>query len=334
MGRELSNQDRNRIIDAYFKGCELQQIADILGCHRTTVNKVIQVYLKEGRIEKKQRGGTRRKSLNDFNKALLKSYMIEDCGISLRKMKGKLEAETNVIASLKTIDRAINSFNWSLKRSSLIPERRNDHATIEKRFEYASKLFDLISLHDGQNFYFIDEVGFSLTMRTKRGRSPRGYRAVHNVSNLRSRNISICSAISKNSPFYYEMLNVPFNAQRFTIFIENILSRLNQHGIKNAVLIMDNVPFHKNMKVKNIIEAAGHNILLLPPYSPFLNPIENMFSQWKEMVRRSRPVNEKELLQNIDDAFSCISNEHCANYYRDMLSFLPLCLKREEVINE
>jgi transposase len=37
---------------------------------------------------------------------------------------------------------------------------------------------------------------------------------------------------------------------------------------------MDNVPFHKNMKVKNIIEAAGHNILLLPPYSPFLNPIE------------------------------------------------------------
>ena len=35
--------------------------------------------------------------------------------------------------------------------------------------------------------------------------------------------------------------------------------------------------------------SYGHRVLYLPPYSPFLNPIENMFSKWKEYVRRERP---------------------------------------------
>jgi transposase len=48
---------------------------------------------------------------------------------------------------------------------------------------------------------------------------------------------------------------------------------------------MDNVAFHKNAGVRSNIERRGNRLLLLPPYSPFLNPIENLFSKWKEIIR-------------------------------------------------
>ncbi|WP_356652204.1 transposase [Psychrobacter sp. APC 3350] len=34
--------------------------------------------------------------------------------------------------------------------------------------------------------------------------------------------------------------------------------------------------FHKRLDTKVLLEEAGHTILWLPPYSPDLNPIEQM----------------------------------------------------------
>ncbi|OMJ16922.1 hypothetical protein AYI70_g6294, partial [Smittium culicis] len=42
---------------------------------------------------------------------------------------------------------------------------------------------------------------------------------------------------------------------------------------------MDNVAFHKTELVKTFIENSGFKLLYLPPYSPFLNLIENLFSK-------------------------------------------------------
>ena len=54
---------------------------------------------------------------------------------------------------------------------------------------------------------------------------------------------------------------------------------------KEDVVIMDNLPAHKSNAVVNAIEKVGARVLLLPPYSPDLNPIEKMFSKAKEGLR-------------------------------------------------
>ncbi|KAI5151222.1 hypothetical protein ENBRE01_1981 [Enteropsectra breve] len=86
---------------------------------------------------------------------------------------------------------------------------------------------------------------------------------------------------------------------------------------------MDNVPFHKRSEVGEEIRTAGYNILYLPPYSPFLNLIENMFSKWKQFIRARNPVSEEGLLELIDQGAILISNENCAGFFRHMLRFLP-----------
>ncbi|MEZ6051872.1 MAG: transposase [Planctomycetaceae bacterium] len=44
---------------------------------------------------------------------------------------------------------------------------------------------------------------------------------------------------------------------------------------------------HKREGVKDAIEAAGANVMDLPPYSPDLNPIELAFSKLKTLLRKS-----------------------------------------------
>jgi transposase len=44
---------------------------------------------------------------------------------------------------------------------------------------------------------------------------------------------------------------------------------------------MDNAAFHKTLAVKTLIEAAGHRLEYLPPYSPDLNTIEQQWAQAK-----------------------------------------------------
>ena len=51
------------------------------------------------------------------------------------------------------------------------------------------------------------------------------------------------------------------------------------------ILIIDNLPAHKSARVTAAVEGAGCVLVYLPPYSPYLNPIENMWSKVKESVR-------------------------------------------------
>lgn len=53
------------------------------------------------------------------------------------------------------------------------------------------------------------------------------------------------------------------------------------------IVVMDNLPSHKGDKVRGLIEARGATRLLLPPYSPALNPIEPAFSKPEALLRKA-----------------------------------------------
>jgi putative transposase len=48
-----------------------------------------------------------------------------------------------------------------------------------------------------------------------------------------------------------------------------------------SVLIMDNAPIHRKTAIRQLVEAAGHEVIFLPKYSPNLNDIEHDFSALK-----------------------------------------------------
>ena len=57
----------------------------------------------------------------------------------------------------------------------------------------------------------------------------------------------------------------------FVAYVEQILVPTLRQG---DVVILDNLPVHKSAAAREAIEAAGAQMLFLPPYSPDFNPIE------------------------------------------------------------
>jgi transposase len=63
----------------------------------------------------------------------------------------------------------------------------------------------------------------------------------------------------------------------------SLFNSLTSETSEPCVFVMDNVAFHKTAEIRSIFENSMHEIVFLPPYSLFLNPIENIFSKWKNL---------------------------------------------------
>jgi len=68
------------------------------------------------------------------------------------------------------------------------------------------------------------------------------------------------------------------------------------------VVIMDNYSIHKSKKTQDLIKEAGCEILFLPPYSPDLNPIENLWANIKARTKKLKRTCDN-FHQAIDLAF-------------------------------
>jgi transposase len=55
------------------------------------------------------------------------------------------------------------------------------------------------------------------------------------------------------------------------------------------IVVMDNLPAHKGVAIRIAIEACGASLVLLPPYSPDFNPIENAYAKFKSLLRQRAP---------------------------------------------
>ena len=87
---------------------------------------------------------------------------------------------------------------------------------------------------------------------------------------------------------------------------------------------MDNVRFHKCDNILTAFHEKGHQIEFLPPYSPFLNPIEKLFAKWKNYVKRQNCMNEEQLMQSVDLGFKEITQSDCEGWYRNMKKYVRI----------
>jgi transposase len=84
------------------------------------------------------------------------------------------------------------------------------------------------------------------------------------------------------------------NTAIFEAYIEEVLVPTLKAGM---TVIIDNASFHKSIKIKISIEAAGCKLIYLPPYSPDLNPIEHYWHKIKTAIRK-KMRDTKILLEN------------------------------------
>lgn len=183
-------------------------------------------------------------------------------------------------------------------------------------------------------FIFIDEAGFNLTKMRRRGRNIIGQRAIVHGPGQRGGNITLCAAISFRGLLHHHSKIGAYNTQHIIAFLDALHFTVVQDRPDQPrfVVIWDNVSFHRAALVRDWFNNHNHfNVMYLPPYSPFLNPIEEFFSAWRWRVYDRQPHARQPLLQAMEQACGDIDVQSIQAWIRHSRAYFPRCLAREDI---
>jgi transposase len=161
---------------------------------------------------------------------------------------------------------------------------------------------------------FIDETWAKTNMTPIRGWAPRGCKLVAHAPFGKWRTLTFLAALRHDRIDAPCVLDGPINGQSFTAYVIQFLVPTLSPG---DVVIMDNLGSHKGADVRKAIRAAGAKLLFLPPYSPDLNPIEQMFAKLKHLLRKAAERTVEDTWQRIGSLLDAFPPHECANYLRN-----------------
>ncbi len=161
---------------------------------------------------------------------------------------------------------------------------------------------------------FIDETGASTKMARLRGRAPRGQRCRAPIPHGHWKTITFVAALRLCGLTAPMVLDGPMNGPAFLAYVEQVLVPTLRPG---DIVVMDNLSSHKGTAIRQALRAAGAKLFFLPPYSPDLNPIEQMFAKLRTLLRRAAERTVEATWKRIGTLLGDFTATECANYVRN-----------------
>lgn len=159
---------------------------------------------------------------------------------------------------------------------------------------------------------FIDETWATTNMARRYGRAPRGQRLVASVPHGHWQTSTFLAALRHDRISAPYVLEGAINGEVFRAYVEQMLAPTLE---PDDIVVMDNLGSHKVAGVREAIEARGATLLYLPPYSPDLNPIEQVFAKLKSILRSAAARTREALWAAIATALNAFSPQECQNYF-------------------
>ena len=143
------------------------------------------------------------------------------------------------------------------------------------------------------------------------GRAPCGERLVAGAPHGHWQTSTFLAALRQDKLTAPCVFDSAINGETFLAYVEQVLVPTLE---PDDIVIMDNLGSHKVAGVREAIEAVGATLLYLPPYSPDLNPIEQLFAKLKALLRKAAARTFEALLAAIAASLGAFTSSECANY--------------------
>jgi transposase len=170
----------------------------------------------------------------------------------------------------------------------------------------------LTSETEPARFRFIDESGAKTNMVRLHGRCPQGQRLLAKAPAGHWQTTTMIAAVGLagvQAPF---ALPGAVDGESFLIYVEQVLLPTLQGG---EIVVLDNLACHKHPRVRERIESVGAEVWYLPPYSPDFNPIEEMGSKIKQVLRTLAARTFEGLIEAIGIAIHKVSLQDLAGWF-------------------
>ena len=161
---------------------------------------------------------------------------------------------------------------------------------------------------------FIDETWVKTNMAPLRGWGPRGRRLKGYAPYGHWKTLTFIAALRHDRIDAPWVIDGPINGEIFLLYVEKVLAPTLGEG---DVVVMDNLGSHKGKAARAAIRARGAHLIFLPPYSPDLNPIEQVFAKLKHLMRAAEPRTIEETWRKAGRLLDLFSAEECANYLKN-----------------
>lgn len=151
-------------------------------------------------------------------------------------------------------------------------------------------------------------------MTRTHGRCAKGTRLVAKTPHGRWRTLTFLAALRCDRIDAPCVIDGPINGRSFLAYVEQILIPTLAPG---DIVILDNLGSHKSQAVRRAIRAAGAKLFFLPPYSPDLNPIEQVFAKLKTLLRKAAERTVEATWKRIGNLLGGFQQTECANYLKN-----------------
>lgn len=332
-----TNSDRDRIVTCASRGDDWVNLAKTLGINYKTAFR----WVSSGRPYMLKKGGIKPKSLTGEEIDILISWVENSVDLTLQQIKNRIRNEFNKEVCVTTIGNYFEGRIFTLKQVHTEPINMNNEENRRRRAEYVHNLNNYI--RDGKQVIWMDETNFNLFCRRTRGRSVKGSRAVQILPASRGPNVHLIGAISTAGVVFMERRRGSFTANLANDWVERLLIQWQNAGneVDDLVIVCDNAPCHS--RLEEAVAGSGATILRLPPYSPMLNPIENIWSKIKTFVKCNLRVPEVNgpgvveqrlayLEEIVDHAKTTINNGDCARAAQHSTTFYEAALAMEPML--
>lgn len=154
------------------------------------------------------------------------------------------------------------------------------------------------------------------------GRACGGQRVAEAAPQGHWKILTILSALSLRGLLATMTIEEATDGDIFLAYVEHVLCPALHSG---DVVVMDNLSAHKVSGVRELLHAAGAELLYLPPYSPDLNPIEKAWAKLKQVLRSRKARTAAALELAVTQALPCITPDNARSWFRHRgIDYTPL----------
>jgi transposase len=273
--KPLSNDLRERILNAVDRReGSRRQLAVRFGVNVSTITRLLQLRRQTGSSQPRPHGGGVAPTLDQDGLDRLRAVVEEDPDATLEALKQRL----GLSGSIMLVWRALKKLGITVKKKSPPAAERDRPEVKRKRRAFRRE----VARGEPGRRVFVDETGVTTAMTPRYGRAPRGQR-VEDSAPASWESVTVVAAPGADGVRAPLALPGAVNAAAFQAYVAEERVPARRPG---DVVVFDNLAAHHSDEVREAIESVGARVLPLPPYSPDYNPIEEMFSKFKNFLRR------------------------------------------------
>lgn len=328
----MNQQTIDQMISLAKKGNSSHVIAKKIGCSQPTVLKYVG---RHGAALLPPKRGAK-KVLTPRNERYAVQLIEKKICTNPNELAHYFKFKLNISVSQSTMRRTLER-QGMVARSRYFKPLLSDE-NMQKRLAFAMEYKDW-TVDDWARCIFSDEAGVELYSRSKtqvwlkKGkRRKNDSRQVHKIDVHHSPKLLVWGCFSSFGRGELRRIQGTVNASLYAKIIkEELPSSIKLMNLQpdKVLFVQDNAPAHKSEKVLDLLDELGIETIEWPPFSPDLNPIENLWGFLKRSVHNYEEPAEDldELWRRFSTIWNSLTPDFLQAYVESMSKRLQLVIE-------